>query len=433
MESIFLPPEVWKSSPPSATPERRRSRRASAAVVDDQLLDAAVAVLAETGPDLWAVQHVAKRAGTTTGAVYARYENASEFAVAVWQQRSSVAVRELLDDVVTLVATEPDQATPELAARIGNAVRVPNDSLRAALALLVVSRRVDVLAEVVVPDLTRWLDEWGVGVATDRTRRAVVIGSISTLLGAALGNVPPGVPKADWPRILPHLAGIARRPSPVPGHPAEPLFVPHPTVDTGDLERDRLIAAAAEAVATVGFVNATVSRVSRRAGALNGSSYRHFPSKQELLVAAIDELLLRHYLSRIVNSAQLYAGAGVDREQWLEVTGGRLAGNLHPERRLLENLRLEVFLAAAYDEELASALSATLHTADETYEATFERLIGPGARRDPAHLLRAVSLGVQYVHQLVSGLDELDWRCFWQSLEPYLVPRAETHGPGRQV
>ncbi len=424
MRSPFLPPEVWTNPPPGTPPSRRRTRRSGAAAIDELLLDAAVEVLADTGPDVWAIQNVAKRAGTTTGAIYSRYENAVEFAVGVWEHRSRTSLRPLLDLVVELVTTPSGPDSIERITRIGSAVHEPDASLRTAVVQLVVARRIDELAEVVVPDLQAWLDEWGAAPGADPTRRAVVVGSIATTLGAALGNMPDGVPVANWCGILRHFAGIGSHPWPVSGRPPSPVTIPHPTIDTGDLERDKLVAAAAEVVATVGFANATISRISRRAGALSSSSYRHFPSKDELLTAAIDELLLRHYLTRITNSAELLAGNRIDRTQFERVAAGRLAGNLQPARKLLENLRLEVFLAAAFDEDLASVLSATLETADDAHRRAYGRWTVPERHREPAHLLRALSLGAQLVERLAGPFDDVDWRRVVGPLMRYLAPET---------
>ncbi len=52
--------------------------------------------------------------------------------------------------------------------------------------------------------------------------------------------------------------------------------------------RDRILGAAREAVAEVG-VDATMDDIARRAGLAVGTLYRHFPAKDDLLVAVMDD------------------------------------------------------------------------------------------------------------------------------------------------
>ncbi len=52
--------------------------------------------------------------------------------------------------------------------------------------------------------------------------------------------------------------------------------------------RDRILGAAREAVAEVG-VDATMEDIARRAGLAVGTLYRHFPAKDDLLVAVMDD------------------------------------------------------------------------------------------------------------------------------------------------
>ena len=64
-------------------------RRADAARNDDLLLDAALELLREKGPDRIAALDLARLAKLTTGAVYARYENNEEILVGLWQHRTN--------------------------------------------------------------------------------------------------------------------------------------------------------------------------------------------------------------------------------------------------------------------------------------------------------------------------------------------------------
>jgi len=54
-------------------------------------------------------------------------------------------------------------------------------------------------------------------------------------------------------------------------------------VPTADLTRQRLIRAALELFATRGYHDTTTAQIAKKAGVAEGTIYRHFPSKQQLL------------------------------------------------------------------------------------------------------------------------------------------------------
>ena len=62
-------------------------RRSDALRNDELILDAALELLRQKGPDRLSTLDVSRAAGLTTGAVYARYENNEEILVGLWEQR----------------------------------------------------------------------------------------------------------------------------------------------------------------------------------------------------------------------------------------------------------------------------------------------------------------------------------------------------------
>ena len=69
-------------------PIRSRARTARAILRDEEILEAALAEVAESGLDALGMHAVARRVGITAGAVYARHETPDELAVAVWEEMS---------------------------------------------------------------------------------------------------------------------------------------------------------------------------------------------------------------------------------------------------------------------------------------------------------------------------------------------------------
>ncbi|WP_330180655.1 TetR/AcrR family transcriptional regulator [Nocardia sp. NBC_01503] len=58
--------------------------------------------------------------------------------------------------------------------------------------------------------------------------------------------------------------------------------------------RSALVDATIEAIAEVGYHNASLGEISRRAGISKGAIFRHFDSRTDLVVAAADEVRHRH-------------------------------------------------------------------------------------------------------------------------------------------
>src|SRR5258705_12501929 len=70
----------------------------------------------------------------------------------------------------------------------------------------------------------------------------------------------------------------------------EPARVPRTQQQRRDETRRALLDAAVESLIEVGFARTTTLEVQRRADVSRGALLHHFPSKTELLVAAVDHL-----------------------------------------------------------------------------------------------------------------------------------------------
>jgi AcrR family transcriptional regulator len=116
--------------------------------------------------------------------------------------------------------------------------------------------------------------------------------------------------------------------------------------------RARLLEAAASVYAKRGFNGATLEEVAAEAGFTKGAVYAHFGSKENLLLALLEE----HLASQIAEQIGLF-----DRER---ITWERpLAGSAHWMERLQENpdpfrLFVELWIYAQRDERLRERLAA---------------------------------------------------------------------------
>lgn len=78
-------------------PEATGSRRRSAQITRDKLLLAAVELFAEQGYDGVRVRHIASRAGVTTGAIYAHYNDVASLLADAAGRAVDYAVQEIAD------------------------------------------------------------------------------------------------------------------------------------------------------------------------------------------------------------------------------------------------------------------------------------------------------------------------------------------------
>ena len=191
---------------------RGTQRRKRSVAIDDLVLDAAVSVIRELGPDDLNLSAVARTAGLTTGAVYARYENRQELLVDVWIKRARAALRLLVDLAIDVNAGDADasaEASRILAGRDPVAM--------AGVSLLIAAPRVDELEESLLPEVRSWFDA---DPQTPGARGALVV--VAYLLGAEAFDAAFGAPQRDWGTPL---VGAARHPLPEP-KPAAPSATP---------------------------------------------------------------------------------------------------------------------------------------------------------------------------------------------------------------
>ncbi|TML39165.1 MAG: TetR/AcrR family transcriptional regulator [Actinobacteria bacterium] len=168
--------------------------------------------------------------------------------------------------------------------------------------------------------------------------------------------------------------------------------------------RIRLLDAALECLADRGYAGTTFPEIVRRAGLSNGAVWRHFRSKEELLVAAA-----LHSEGAV---SALPAPVGLDRltpEEGLDSAVDYFWRNYvsSPAFQAL----IELLRASRSDPDLAAMLSSVDQRAAELVFATFARLVGPELAADPSFRrnVRLVGLtlyGVGLTAHLRSSADE---------------------------
>jgi AcrR family transcriptional regulator len=72
-----------------------------------------------------------------------------------------------------------------------------------------------------------------------------------------------------------------------------PFVSPQPNSERSAATRNKLLDATIEALVDVGWAGTSTTEVVRRAGVSRGAQVHHYPTKRELVLAAVEHLLLR--------------------------------------------------------------------------------------------------------------------------------------------
>jgi len=279
------------------------------------------------GLDQISASAVATRAGLTTGAIYSRYEHTDEMLVALWQK---VIASELADHLYETVSYITSGQTTELNSKTAAHIDSPSQILRLGVEFLIVARRNDTVGEIVIPQVTNWLQEFGLRKASTPLLCAGVALGASTAIGAVLRSfvttTNPGLSI-----LLPNFRNAYLSATPSSGPPPEV----HPNEihsNTGNTVRDVLIDATAEVMSRTGFAGATISRIARRSDLTSGSLYNIYKDKEELMNDAVRELLrtsqsvnvaakadaARHHRSDFGLTDSFQFGLIPDRQSWIK-------------------------------------------------------------------------------------------------------------------
>lgn len=107
-------------------------------------------------------------------------------------------------------------------------------------------------------------------------------------------------------------------------HPPNPPPPPPPPPPTADLTRQRLIRAALELFTTRGYHDTTTAQIAKKAGIAEGTIYRHFASKQQL----VNELYRagQRWATKIVHEAAMRPDTQGARAQLDAVAQGLIDG-----------------------------------------------------------------------------------------------------------
>jgi AcrR family transcriptional regulator len=310
-----------------------------------KLLSCAVDEINEVGPDRLGFTSIARRAGLSTGALYARYENVDELILEVWMAEGLPALRRLLVDLEESLSRETGVGAR---LRVSEQLSGSDRGVLILVNLLVASRRIEAAYEEIAPSVIEEVKKFV-------SRTPAIDFYLGTVLGIAMGVAGTGLHGLDWQGPIGMIASAVRR-------SVEPQEIPPDSVNTpeavhfpeGAEEIDaRLFDAVAYVIARVGASQATISRIARRAKVNPASIYMRYEDKDALFAACMTHVM-RMGDSRNAKVLDRYQ-EGIQNPS--EITPETEAivmfrGNQSPEHSSIRRLRLETMFAAMHDENL---------------------------------------------------------------------------------
>ena len=152
--------------------------------------------------------------------------------------------------------------------------------------------------------------------------------------------------------------------------------------------RSRLLEATVECLIELGYAGTTTSAVQERAGVSRGALSHHFPSKAELLVAAVR--YLAHQRGANLRRQAAHLPHGEDRiSQAIDLLWDTFQGPLF-------TATMELWTASRTDEELREALYRWERGLREDLEVAMVELFGQPAASRPA-FAEAIELTLQFL------------------------------------
>jgi AcrR family transcriptional regulator len=325
----------------------------------ETLRDAAQLIIVRDGWDRLTFQGLAREAGLTVGAVYARFDTPSDVGIDLWESRLAVAFEQWLTDVV---AASDDGDAKALASLCEDGLGSAHERLAAfelTLACLFDEELDEVVGAQSRSTLSPFLTVPRKASAADRhlvaSRALVVSFAFGRLIAARNESRPEPLPMDRYESLAKHSSGEF----------ADVDLEPRAAVGWRRIMPDRhphveIATAAMDLIAHVGYRRATIARIARRAGVSRGGLLAGYPDKAHLVADAA--------ISLMVPAGEVWESyvAAHGSMSSPEVRALFLRDFLNPERRDDWALNLELNRVARYEEAFA-AYAVPRSTLEQTH------------------------------------------------------------------
>jgi AcrR family transcriptional regulator len=140
-----------------------------------------------------------------------------------------------------------------------------------------------------------------------------------------------------------------------------------PQQDRSRITRKRLLEAAIECLAELGWTGSTVAVVAERAGVSRGAAQHHFPTREDLMTAAVEYVAAERTARLREHVTELPAGPG-RTQAVIDMVEHMYTGPLF-------RAALQLWVAASSDDQLkARVVALEAHVGRETHRAALELL-----------------------------------------------------------
>jgi AcrR family transcriptional regulator len=384
-------------------PRSQRTRSARAVANDAAIREAAVSEVLRVGVDHVSLRDVGHQAGLTHGATYARYEDVDELLVDLWNsvlRQRAITMFELCMSAAELPSSRTVGALFEF-------IRETTPADVACVQVLLTARRIPTLHEEVEPFIHDYLERESGPSHTKSATFARGLTLFAMMVVQIFADATYGGDR-NYQDVLEKLLIETLETDPRDVNEVE-LRVPDEriTLAPGDDLRTQLAFATFGVVGKSGYTRATISRIARRANCSPGAIYKLYPSKEDLVIAALHDLMR----ARWMNATNFI---NVLEEGSLTQLLNAAASEANAVR---QSFTLETALAATHSEKLGIAILGQI----SELEAVIPLLanITDDEKNQLRYLIRSivfVTIGVTFLSTVTPSMQTND---FNQFAEPF--------------
>ncbi|MGA7833891.1 MAG: TetR/AcrR family transcriptional regulator [Acidimicrobiales bacterium] len=323
-------------------PRSQRTRSARAIANDTAIRDAAISEVLRVGVDHVSLRDVGHEAGLTHGATYARYEDVDELLVDLWNSVLCQRAIELFELAMN-AAKSPGGKT---VGALFDFIRDAKVADVASVQVLLTARRIPILQEEVEPFIHDYLEP--VGFASEQESAVFTRGL--TLFAMALIQVFAASQfgwEAEYQSVLEKLLIETLEVDP---EDVKPVVVTEPDdriiLAQSDELKSQLAFATFGVVGKSGYTRATISRIARRANCSPGAIYKLYPSKEDLVISALHQLMRARWMN-ISNFVNILEEGSLTQ---------LLYSTASEQNAVRQHFTLETALASAYSAKLRNAI-----------------------------------------------------------------------------
>jgi AcrR family transcriptional regulator len=391
----------------------QRNRRSTAVANDNALRDAAVSEIQRAGVDQLSLRDISHAAGLTHGATYARFEDADELLVDLWNS----TLRERLQAMFELSLSAAQDPNADTVGALFELLRNAEARDLAAIELLLTSRRNPVLHEECESFLHNYLelDEGTTGASKAIFSRAVLL--FGTMMARLYSDRHFGLDENynnAFEKLL--IESLSVSPSDVEAADTEAFQRPdfRSRFSEGDSLRADLAYATFRVVGRSGYAGATISRIARRANCSPAAIYKSHNSKEELVVGTFVDILGAQRMN-LADVANVLDGDFL--------TNAMSAGSSE-QSQLRRNFVLELFLAAGHHDMIREAIHGQFTQLETSVPAALGLDQEEGARlRCMLRTVITTLVGASWISALCPSTTNLEFVQFTEPLKRAILLR----------